>query len=690
MITFVGNPPSSALVNSSVPALSLPTVESSFSPVSYAVPVNTLWLLSLTLSLISAFFAITVQQWLRQLRLPPEMPVRRAIQLLATRSDGLKTWQVPSIISLLPLLLQIAVILFLAGLFLLLQSLNTAITIVFGVVALVGLLAFLATTVIPLITPHCPYKSPLVPTAVVALQCLSYPLAIVIIPVVFIVAVFLNSPLGQPIVNRLPGRGVYIDAGVADFFVETLIPYVESFGRHITVDMGRFWLSREHRYIFSRDENDQIQLEASSLAQVLLSIPSRNSVKVMESLHSFRDDALLDTIQDMIIRSLRAFRTGLHWLDIIYVHKLDPQIVRYVRGWLSTRHHRLLRQYLHQRDGTRYGDVAATDSELRIVFHELDRALSITPQRYAKNLLHICAEQQLSKSCSLWETIPACLVLDLFSNRGYGFDQEGECLLNSYFTEYLLMGVCLDVVPLLGFTAKVYNKYCGRLVDGDRCRLLFVATILALVAVHQSGTTRSAEIVRIVNMLSGALDEDELKEAVISKLLWYYDHTGGYLEVMSPAKVMGDLCGALYNYALSPLPSTSPEHLAALTHISITLRAICSDTAYAHKPEMQEARGWLGELDVRIGLAPGRSAMVSETISLAKAHLLNSADVPESTSRAGCRRTTVSVVAVNYEDIDSPQCTWTEYASKSSPHCNHKCGNSNRQLSEIYRGFGDR
>ena len=115
------NPASSGLINSTAPALSLPDVASRFVPVSYAVPVNVLWFLSLTLSLVSAFFAIAAQQWLRQLRIPPDMPVRRAVQLLAFRQDGLKTWQVPSIISLLPLLLQIAVGLFLVGLFLLLQ-----------------------------------------------------------------------------------------------------------------------------------------------------------------------------------------------------------------------------------------------------------------------------------------------------------------------------------------------------------------------------------------------------------------------------------------------------------------------------------------------------------------------------------------------------------------------------------------
>lgn len=67
------------LVNSTVPALSLADVQSSFSLISYAVLVNTLWMLRLTLSLFSAFFVITVQQSPRQLR-PPDFSVRRTVQ----------------------------------------------------------------------------------------------------------------------------------------------------------------------------------------------------------------------------------------------------------------------------------------------------------------------------------------------------------------------------------------------------------------------------------------------------------------------------------------------------------------------------------------------------------------------------------------------------------------------------------
>lgn len=402
VITFVGNPLSSALVNStsSIPATELP-----FSPVSYAVPVNTLWVLSLTLSLISAFFAIAAQQWLRRLRLPPEMPVRRAVQLLEARKDGLTTWQVPSIIALLPLLLQIAVVFFLVGLFLLLQSSDTTVAIAFGAVAVVGLLAFLVTTAIPLITPQCPYKTPLVPTVVVVLQCLSYPLAVLCVPFVALLDIFMQSSIWTWMCMKHYiswSTYCYSKLAVYRFFRNTLLPYLKNFGRHMFVDMGQFWLTREYHYICPRNKTGppgNLDLERSLLIQTFLSTPARCSSKVSQLLNSSESNISLRDVRDTVIYSLRAFQTGLKWSDIIPWLVPNPKMAPYIGKWLSARHHRLLWQYLQQRDWKRDGYVMPTDGECLIVCHELDNTFPATRQRYAKHLLQICAQQELTRYC---------------------------------------------------------------------------------------------------------------------------------------------------------------------------------------------------------------------------------------------------------------------------------------------------
>ena len=144
-----------------------------------AVNVNILWVISLTLSLLAALFAIAVQQWLRHhLQLPPHLSVRTALKLRELRYESLRTWQVPWIISLLPMLLQIAVVLFLVGLLLLLSSLDHAVTTPFIVIVGIGILFFIIATIIPLFNVFCAYKSPLVPAIRVVGQWASYPLAL--------------------------------------------------------------------------------------------------------------------------------------------------------------------------------------------------------------------------------------------------------------------------------------------------------------------------------------------------------------------------------------------------------------------------------------------------------------------------------------------------------------------------------
>lgn len=134
------------------------------------VLLNILWMLSLTLALISAAFAITVQQWLRNLPVPRYLPAEAAACLRQRRYDALIFWQVPNIINALPILIQVAVVAFVAGLVILLYPLN--IVVASTVVGVGGffLILFLIATILPIFAPHCPYKSPLVPTARVALQ----------------------------------------------------------------------------------------------------------------------------------------------------------------------------------------------------------------------------------------------------------------------------------------------------------------------------------------------------------------------------------------------------------------------------------------------------------------------------------------------------------------------------------------
>ncbi|KAG7090049.1 hypothetical protein E1B28_011668 [Marasmius oreades] len=160
-----------------------------FSPTLSSVRINTFWFLSLTLSLVDALFGLLCKQWLREhqrqvhTRTPGE-----ALALRWLRNESFERWHVPKILAALPILLEIALFLFFAGLLDLLWARHQIPYATTMVVLGFAILVYLATTIIPGISiiqqalqlhpfskrwwPHelifqlppiqfvCPYKSP--------------------------------------------------------------------------------------------------------------------------------------------------------------------------------------------------------------------------------------------------------------------------------------------------------------------------------------------------------------------------------------------------------------------------------------------------------------------------------------------------------------------------------------------------
>lgn len=157
-----------------------PVSSEPFVPDQRVVQLNVLWVVSLTLSVMAAFFTITVQQWLRRIPLPLHLTVREAVRLWRLRRFGLIAWKVPAIISLLPVLVQLSVVLFLVGLYLLLETLNETtarVLLIFGSSSL-GL--FVVTAALPLLFSTCPYKSPVVPAVISMTQLSAVPVIVAV------------------------------------------------------------------------------------------------------------------------------------------------------------------------------------------------------------------------------------------------------------------------------------------------------------------------------------------------------------------------------------------------------------------------------------------------------------------------------------------------------------------------------
>ncbi|KAI0347856.1 hypothetical protein BDW22DRAFT_1319209, partial [Trametopsis cervina] len=130
-----------------------------FQPSPAAIRVNVLWFSSLIVSLSTASLSIFVNQWLRAYMAFSTSSARGQLRVRQFRHSGMKTWKVFGIVATLPLLLQLSVALFFAGLCyftaIVHESVaNATLILVIGW----GSLIFAVTT-FPAFSALCPYKT---------------------------------------------------------------------------------------------------------------------------------------------------------------------------------------------------------------------------------------------------------------------------------------------------------------------------------------------------------------------------------------------------------------------------------------------------------------------------------------------------------------------------------------------------
>uniref|UniRef100_A0A0W0FY79 DUF6535 domain-containing protein n=1 Tax=Moniliophthora roreri TaxID=221103 RepID=A0A0W0FY79_MONRR len=159
----------------------IPLERSKFEPDASSIRINCWWFLSLVFSLTSALFGLLCKQWLReQQRDPPTATPAEALALRQMRRDSFEKWGVSSFLSVLPILLEVALLFFFVGILDLLWA-RHPIPFAFCLVSVVlstGL--YFVTTFLPVLalflrlrrstlhyssfTPSyhfiCPYKSP--------------------------------------------------------------------------------------------------------------------------------------------------------------------------------------------------------------------------------------------------------------------------------------------------------------------------------------------------------------------------------------------------------------------------------------------------------------------------------------------------------------------------------------------------
>jgi hypothetical protein len=134
------------------------------SPPKYIIWVNSLWFLSLTISLTCAMLATLVQQWARRFlrnTQPPQCSPHERARIRAFFADGVDDLRLDRAVEALPTMLHLSLFLFFAGLLIYLFNLNhTVFSAVVGSVCF-SALAYIFITFMPLIRRESPYYTSL-------------------------------------------------------------------------------------------------------------------------------------------------------------------------------------------------------------------------------------------------------------------------------------------------------------------------------------------------------------------------------------------------------------------------------------------------------------------------------------------------------------------------------------------------
>jgi hypothetical protein len=127
-----------------------------------AVVINSIFFFSLILSLLAALGAILVKQWVRHYHLGGEqgdLSWKRALDR-ELRSKGLTEWKIPGIIAWIPILLHLALALFLVGVVLWCFTLHSGVFAPIIVLTGLGALAYFSFAIIATFDESAPYRWP--------------------------------------------------------------------------------------------------------------------------------------------------------------------------------------------------------------------------------------------------------------------------------------------------------------------------------------------------------------------------------------------------------------------------------------------------------------------------------------------------------------------------------------------------
>ncbi len=417
-------------INSTVPNLQAQVVDA-FAPSPLAVRVNTLWILSLAISRITALFAIMIPQWIRQYRLPQHTSIRERVRLRQFRVQGLVLWRVPDMVSSLPILLQIALVLFLSGLFYLTLSLNIVVATTLGAFLFPAFLLIIATVMMPLMFKSCPYKSPL---AHAIQYCLNRSLVLVslLISIAVMIAVicvgiavgfcsaFVNTPRNMDAANwftTISKRIFRILAKVSTVY----------FDAHVELAGSQYWTARELDAL-----PKTARLDEAALTWAPASLSSAELHHLHQCLPDLSPEERTRCVMGWMARTLNIQLTFLDDAATEVFSPFGQTTLAKIDKTFAERYRDILLLALPQ-------DLRSEDSITKYYFGPtffiiLRQIMKVSPDcdysicvRYTKRLMELRGSQTPESLSDIWTwtRIPTVSLFECGTLLGYKFDDAG-------------------------------------------------------------------------------------------------------------------------------------------------------------------------------------------------------------------------------------------------------------------------
>jgi hypothetical protein len=135
--------------------------DKSFSPGASIIWVNSMWIMSLLLSLTSALFATLLQQWARRYVQMPQIPTepKQRARVRSFLFFGARKFNMRIAVETAPTLLHLSVFLFFIGLVILFYTIHKTVAIIVSICVGIFVVAYVTLTILPYIYHNCPYHT---------------------------------------------------------------------------------------------------------------------------------------------------------------------------------------------------------------------------------------------------------------------------------------------------------------------------------------------------------------------------------------------------------------------------------------------------------------------------------------------------------------------------------------------------